>query len=212
MIEKFQMIFPVPSTPRVLRNPAIPFKALAVQCEDGKIRAIDYLPGHGERDTVPSNNALAKELKMQLHKYFEEPKSACFDKLRDNLHKADGVPDEVRKAICLISCESTCTYGNIADIAVEEFDWDGDSGRKDEEDLSLPRKIGCICGRNPHSLIVPCFRVINKIGRKLGGFFGNQRMTGMNQVLIKAWLLDHEREGCVIRKGEDSSKWEVRED
>ena len=213
MTEKFQMVFPVPSTPRVLRNPDIPFKALAVQCEDGKIRFIKYLPHkHSEEDNRPSNNTLVDKIETQLHKYFETPESECLSELRDDLRKTDDVPDEVQKAVCRIPCGRVCTYGDTACVAIGEFHWDGDSGREDEKEKSPPEKIGCICKRNPHSIVVPCFRVINKIGRKLGGFSGNERMMGIDQVLIKAWLLDHEREGCVIRKGADPSKWEVRED
>ena len=227
MTEKFQMIFPVPDVSRVHRIPRIPFEALAVQCEEGKIRAIDYLPyGHGETDTRPSNNALVNEIEVQLHKYFEEPESVCFRELQGKLATVDGIPPEVQKAICEVPCGSVDTYGEIAKTA-KKSGWDGKDGKEGEDKrnlkMKLPQKVGRICNRSPYAIVVPCYRVVLKgdsTGFCLGEFKGNKYMERSNEReitekqgekigrQIKRWLLRHEGVQVIEPENSPTPDWE----
>ncbi|NOQ81754.1 MAG: methylated-DNA--[protein]-cysteine S-methyltransferase [Methylophaga sp.] len=53
---------------------------------------------------------------------------------------------------------------------------------------SSAQAVGNACRANPFVIIVPCHRVISKSG--LGGYDG--QTSGQN-IVIKQWLLDHER-------------------
>lgn len=54
---------------------------------------------------------------------------------------------------------------------------------------SSPRAVGNACRVNPFVIVVPCHRVVSKSG--LGGY--NGQTTG-NNIDIKRWLLEHERQ------------------
>jgi len=53
---------------------------------------------------------------------------------------------------------------------------------------SSAQAVGNACRANPFVIIVPCHRVIAKTG--LGGYDGQ---TSGNNMIIKQWLLEHER-------------------
>jgi len=53
---------------------------------------------------------------------------------------------------------------------------------------SSAQAVGNACRANPFVIIVPCHRVISKSG--LGGYDGQ---TSGKNLVIKQWLLDHER-------------------
>ncbi|TAM44799.1 MAG: MGMT family protein, partial [Gammaproteobacteria bacterium] len=51
-----------------------------------------------------------------------------------------------------------------------------------------PRAVGNACRANPIPVVVPCHRVVASNGK--GGFMGK---TGGKALVIKDWLLAHER-------------------
>jgi methylated-DNA-[protein]-cysteine S-methyltransferase len=54
---------------------------------------------------------------------------------------------------------------------------------------SSAQAVGNACRANPFVILVPCHRVISKAG--LGGYDGQ---TNGKNLVIKQWLLDHERQ------------------
>lgn len=53
---------------------------------------------------------------------------------------------------------------------------------------SSARAVGNACRSNPFSIVVPCHRVVSKTG--LGGYSGK---TEGNELTVKQWLLNHEK-------------------
>lgn len=53
---------------------------------------------------------------------------------------------------------------------------------------SSAQAVGNACGRNPLPIIIPCHRIVGRNG--IGGFSGSKNDE---TVLIKHWLLEHER-------------------
>tara|TARA_R110002050_G_scaffold57423_3_gene128909 strand:+ start:64534 stop:65019 length:486 start_codon:yes stop_codon:yes gene_type:complete len=50
------------------------------------------------------------------------------------------------------------------------------------------RAIGNACRTNPFAIVIPCHRVVSKLG--FGGYFGKKEGY---EIDLKQWLLDHER-------------------
>ena len=163
--------------------------------EGEEILSVDYL-SHNYREQMtenrPEKNLLVDALDCQFRAYFRDPKSACFDGLRERLCKSmlslskrfgSGRPlsEERRKEranlraeVCKIPCGKTKTYGYIA----ERLGWH-------------PREVGARCRKSPFAILVPCFRVVNK--KDSGGFAGNEHIQHNKEQAIKDWLLEYER-------------------
>jgi len=123
-----------------------PVGHLRIEAADEAIVAI----GWAETDTAAAMTPLLAEARRQIEAYFA-------GKLRDfdlPLRPA-GSPYERRvwAAMRAIRYGATRTYGALA----------GELG-------SAPRAIGRACGRNPIPIVIPCHRVLARVG--LGGYSG----------------------------------------
>lgn len=112
----------------------------------------------GERDDTVAAAAAA-----QLDEYFAGTRRE-FD--LDVVPHGTEFQRAVWQAIAAIPFGQTRTYGDIA-----------------AELHSSPRAVGGACGRNPHSVVVPCHRVV-AADQSLRGYGGG--------VETKEWLLAHE--------------------
>jgi methylated-DNA-[protein]-cysteine S-methyltransferase len=152
-----------------------PFGSLRISTElvDGSlmISEISYL-AKGVRAIFPQND-LAREAKVQLEAYFDNPF------FRFNLPlKPQGTPfqNRVWTAIGEIEAGKTATYGALA-----------------KRIKSGSRAVGGACGANFYPLVIPCHRVLSANG--LGGFMQQGGVIGRH-LDIKRWLLHHE--GVII--------------
>lgn len=146
---------------------------ITTQLVDGSlmISEISYLP-KGVRAIFPQND-LAREAKVQLEAYFDNPF------FRFNLPlKPQGTPfqNRVWTAISDIPVGNTISYGDLA-----------------KQIKSGPRAVGGACGANYYPLLIPCHRVLSANG--LGGFMQQGGEIGRH-LDIKRWLLHHE--GVII--------------
>jgi len=114
---------------------------------------------------VPGRSALLRRALLELQEYFDGTR-----RIFDWPLCAHGTPFQrsVWSQLRGIPFGATRSY---ADIATE-------LGRP-----SACRAVGAANGQNPHSIVVPCHRVVGKNG-KLTGYAGG--------VAQKAWLLAHE--------------------
>ena len=146
---------------------------ITTQLVDGSlmISEISYLP-KGVRAIFPQND-LAREAKVQLEAYFDNPF------FRFNLPlKPQGTAfqNRVWTAISDIPVGNTISYGDLA-----------------KQIKSGPRAVGGACGANFYPLVIPCHRVLSANG--LGGFMQQGGVIGRH-LDIKRWLLHHE--GVII--------------
>jgi len=143
-----------------------PFGVLGICCEENALTGIEFLAA----DTLPQPpvTPFAQAVCKQLSAYFEDPDfqfSIPFE-LKGTAHQ-----NKVWQAMCAIPRGQTRQYGELA------------------RDLtSSARAVGQACGANPVPIVIPCHRVVSKVG--MGGF-AHQR-DGY-QMDIKRWLLKHEQ-------------------
>ncbi|TDI78347.1 MAG: methylated-DNA--[protein]-cysteine S-methyltransferase [Betaproteobacteria bacterium] len=146
---------------------ATPFAVLGIRTKEGWLTDIEYLP----LDTPPLafQNSLAREVCKQLQAYLANP-SFIFDL---SLHIGGTIHQrQVWQAIQAVPAGTTCSY---ADIAAQLN--------------SAPRAVGQACGANRLPIVIPCHRVITKNGG-IGGFMHS---SNGSPLVIKRWLLHHER-------------------
>jgi methylated-DNA-[protein]-cysteine S-methyltransferase len=143
-----------------------PFGKLGIRCTEEALSAIEFLPA--SKPTVGPCNALATKAIAQLEAYFADPYFHFYLPLRlaASLHQR-----KVWQAMQDIPCGQTLTYGELA-----------------EQVGSSAQAVGQACGSNPVPVIIPCHRVVSKLG--LGGFMRHAEGESLN---IKRWLLEHER-------------------
>ncbi|HKQ31176.1 MAG TPA: methylated-DNA--[protein]-cysteine S-methyltransferase, partial [Burkholderiales bacterium] len=114
--------------------------------------------------------ACARDVCRRLTAYFRNPRIRFDLRLR-----LDGTPfqKKVWRAMRRIPSGRVMSYGELAHRL-----------------KSSPRAIGNACRRNPIPIVVPCHRVVAVGGD--GGFMGKR---GGRPLVIKRWLLAHERGG-----------------
>lgn len=158
---------PAPETGAYAALLRAPFAALGIRIEEDWLIGIDYLaPATVE---IKPRSALAREVWRQLECYLDDPRFV-FDL---PLHlPGTQFQRRVWQAIAKIPSGETASYGAIA-----------------RRLHTAPRPVGAACGANPIPLVVPCHRVVAADG-SLGGFM--QTKWG-GPLVIKGWLLDHER-------------------
>jgi methylated-DNA-[protein]-cysteine S-methyltransferase len=130
------------------------------------LAAIDFLPGSAE--CRPPASAAAAAAALALDAYFQDPHSV--DRVPLSLA---GTPFQQRvwAALCAIEVGTTRRYGPLA-----------------QELGSGARAVAGACRRNPVPILVPCHRVVAAHG--WGGYMGR---TDGPELLIKRWLIEHER-------------------
>lgn len=144
-----------------------PVGLLGVRMSGGRLVGIDFAPRFASAGAAPDRAARA--VLDQLFHYFEDP-AWPFD-----LPLAMcGTPFQRRvwQALGRIPSGRTRSYGELA----------GELG-------SSARAVGGACRRNPIPIVVPCHRVI-AAGGGAGGFMGQRAGEAL---VIKKWLLEHER-------------------
>ncbi len=144
---------------------AAPFGVLGIRCTQDVLVGIDFLAP----DTAlqPPGDGLSRKVCEQLMAYFANP-DFRFNlplQLNGTAHQS-----KVWRAMCAIPCGHTRQYGALA-----------------KELASSARAVGQACGANPVPIVIPCHRVVSKVG--LGGFANHREGSTLD---IKRWLLAHE--------------------
>ena len=144
-----------------------PVGLIGIRMSGGRLLGIDFAPQSKPIAAAP--DGATREVLDQLFHYFEDP-AWQFD-LPLAMY---GTPFQRRvwQALQRIPSGSTRSYGEIA-----------------REIRSSARAVGGACRRNPIPIVVPCHRVI-AAGGGAGGFMGQRDGDAL---VIKTWLLDHER-------------------
>jgi methylated-DNA-[protein]-cysteine S-methyltransferase len=117
---------------------------------DGRLAAIDILPGETAPAAAPATPVLALAA-AQLAEYFAGTRRRFDLPLAP---PANTFQARVREAMLSIPFGAVGSYGGIA-AAIG----------------SAPRAVGGACGRNPLPIVVPCHRVLGSGGRA-GGYSG----------------------------------------
>jgi methylated-DNA-[protein]-cysteine S-methyltransferase len=143
-----------------------PFCVLGIRTESDALAEIRFLPRWHE--PVAPADALAEEACRQIGRYIGDPEYRFRLPLR-----SCGTPFQRRvwRSIADIRPGCTETYGTIA-----------------AQLHSAAQAVGQACGANPFPLVIPCHRVVARMG--LGGFAN--RESGF-LLSIKRWLLEHEQ-------------------
>jgi len=145
---------------------AAPFGRLGITLKDGRLADIDFL---GIRFPLRApKEAATRRVCRALKTYLHNPKT----KFRLPL-KTEGSDFQRRvwRAMQRIPVGKVLSYGELA--------------RKLK---TGPRAVGNACRANPILVVIPCHRVVAANGK--GGFMGK---TGGKALVIKDWLLTHER-------------------
>jgi len=142
-----------------------PLGILAIGTEDGALVTIEYK--QEKKSVSASQDNLFEQLRRQLAFYFKNPKHQ-FD-VRIKLH-GTAFQQRVWREMQKIPVGETRTYGEVA-----------------KKLNSSPRAVGNACRANPLPIVIPCHRIVSKVG--LGGYDGE---TAGRNIKIKTWLLQHE--------------------
>jgi len=144
-----------------------PIGRLQLSVEDEHVTELKWADLSVE-DVSPADSELAIRVTAQLHAYFlngETDWSIPLARLGTKFQQ------RVWNYLHTIPIGETRTYSDVAEVL-----------------NSSARAIGNACRANPFVIIIPCHRVVSKIG--LGGYDG--QIEG-NNIRIKKWLLEHER-------------------
>jgi len=143
-----------------------PFGVLGISCDGDVLTGINFLA----TNAVPlaPQSKFAQEVCEQLGAYFVNP-----DFIFNIPHRLCGTTHQskVWQAMCAIPRGQTRQYGEIA-----------------KQLASSARAVGQACGSNPIPVVIPCHRVVGKVG--LGGFAHQKEGYELG---IKRWLLAHEQ-------------------
>jgi len=145
---------------------AVPFGVLGIRCDDHALTGIDFLCVNEKAQRATS--ALAEAVCEQLQRHMEDPNVAFTVPLRLS---GTAFQQKVWKAVRDIPRGETRSYGALA-----------------AELKSGAQAVGQACGANAIPIIIPCHRVVSKVG--LGGFM--HRTSGMS-LDVKRWLLANEQ-------------------
>jgi methylated-DNA-[protein]-cysteine S-methyltransferase len=150
-----------------LPSPLGPLVLVARETELAGVYFADHAPKL-EGAIAGDDHPVLRQAARELDEYFASERHSFTVPL-----SARGTPfqREVWQALATIPFGATWSYAELARVV----------GR-----ARAVRAVGAANGRNPHSIIVPCHRVINA-GGALGGYGG-----GLDR---KRWLLAHERRG-----------------
>jgi methylated-DNA-[protein]-cysteine S-methyltransferase len=142
-----------------------PFGVLGICCNESALIHIEFLSPKTELQAPVSK--FAQEISRQLAEYFSNP-DYIFTlplALKGTAHQ-----NKVWQAMCAIPRGHTRQYGELA-----------------RELSSSARAVGQACGANPLPIVIPCHRIVSKVG--MGGFANH---SDGYEIDIKRWLLVHE--------------------
>jgi len=146
-----------------------PIGSLSLSSDLERVQKLQWM--HSEQQALKQTNscsALQKSVLKQVERYFQQAHADWLLPLRDC---GTVFQQKVWRYLQTIPIGETRTYTDVANALG-----------------SSPRAVANACRANPFVIIVPCHRVIAKSG--LGGYDG--QTVGRN-IVIKQWLLDHER-------------------
>lgn len=145
---------------------AAPFGRLGITLQDGVLADIDFLD-HKVPLRAPTGTA-ARHVCAALRAYLEKPRGKFHLPLA-----TDGTDFQQRvwRALQRIPAGRVLSYGELA-----------------HKLKTGARAVGNACRANPIPIVIPCHRVVAANGK--GGFMGK---TGGRALVIKDWLLTHER-------------------
>ncbi len=145
---------------------AAPFGRLGVRLTDGHLVDIDFLDS--KVALRAPKDATARRVCTALRAYLKNPRG----KFRLPLETGGtDFQQRVWRALQRIPAGRVLSYGELA-----------------HKLQTGPRAVGNACRANPVPIVVPCHRVVASNGK--GGFMGK---TGGKALVIKDWLLAHER-------------------
>jgi methylated-DNA-[protein]-cysteine S-methyltransferase len=147
---------------------AAPFAHLGVVFDQSGIQRIDFLPM--ATPLLANGHPHIHELTQALDKYWQNP---TYQPLQDVPVSYSATPHQSHVWQALLAIPVGCTryYGEIA-----------------AQITSSPRAVGQACGANPLPILIPCHRVVGKVGT--GGFMHSRDESVL---AYKQWLLNHER-------------------
>jgi len=142
-----------------------PFASLKLCCTDKSVISVEFA-GEAKASSV-DHHGLASRVEKQIRDYCKSSKNAL-----DVPVQLEGTDfqKKVWQALQKIPVGQVKTYGELA-----------------AELNTSPRAIGNACRKNPVPFIIPCHRVVSKVG--IGGFSGE---TEGEYLSIKRKLLRHE--------------------
>jgi methylated-DNA-[protein]-cysteine S-methyltransferase len=144
-----------------------PFATLGLRFDKGKLVGVDFVePGMKVKAVTAESKNACKQIKSYCSK---KPSGKCFNiKVKPTgTQFQKKVWGELQK----IPVGTVVTYGELA-----------------KRLKTSARAVGNACRKNPVPIVVPCHRVVSKVG--LGGYAGR---TAGEFFKIKEWLLNHER-------------------
>ncbi len=145
---------------------AAPFGRLGITLRNGRLADVAFLDS--KASLRAPKDAAARRVCRELKAYLRNPKH----RFRLALVQAGtDFQKKVWRALQRIPAGKALSYGELARKL--------DTG---------PRAVGNACRANPIPIVVPCHRVVASNGK--GGFMGK---TGGRALVIKDWLLAHER-------------------
>lgn len=142
-----------------------PFGVLGICCNENALIHIEFLSPKTELQSPVSK--FAQETSRQLAEYFSNPDYIFTLPLA---FKGTAHQNKVWQAMCAIPRGHTRQYGELA-----------------RELSSSARAVGQACGANPLPIVIPCHRIVSKVG--MGGFAHH---SAGYEIDIKRWLLAHE--------------------
>ena len=146
-----------------------PIGGLVLEIREQGLCAISFSASSHRANIYPQTH-LGRLAYNQLLRYFEKPHSQFTIPLV--LSGQTLFRKQIWKTLCDIKIGDTATYKQIA-----------------QKLNTHPRAVGGACAANPIPIIIPCHRVIAQSGA-LCGYTGTD---GRQDLSIKAWLLNHEK-------------------
>jgi methylated-DNA-[protein]-cysteine S-methyltransferase len=143
-----------------------PFGPITLYASEETVQKIELFSPSSK--SVGESVAILQQLEQQLSTYFLNAHTQWDIPLAV---KGTNFQQEVWRYMQSIPVGETRSYGEAATSL-----------------RSSARAVGNACRANPFPIVIPCHRIVSKSG--LGGFAGK---TNGHQILVKQWLLNHER-------------------
>lgn len=116
-----------------------------------------------------TNTECVATISAAIKTYLQDPNQYQADAINIDTLSGTLYQKRVWKVIASIAPGTTVTYTEVAEVL-----------------QSCPRAVANACGANRIPILIPCHRVVAKLG--IGGFMRSHP----NGVMIKRWLLEHE--------------------
>ena len=145
-----------------------PIGKLEISTNNLMIHQIEWCKSF-EINALAINSSIISEIFLQVSAYFEAPHNNW---QLDLSERGTVFQRKVWQYLKTIPLGETRYYSDVAKAL-----------------NTSSQAVGNACRANPFVIVVPCHRVLSKVG--LGGYDGE---TSGHTMIIKQWLLDHERQ------------------